>query len=195
MLIDGQQSAYLPWISSWFLTDIHRAMSIFWFGVLSFVQNHSASTILKRQKNESIQVLGILPKKHFVSSLVHAAHCALTGQLYECLCDTALQHPPYSVWSHLSPRGFAVPNLCSCLELTVPLLQTLWERSGAKPPKGVPVWGASVSRICIPHRSSASYIPHLHPSWQQGRQSWGVFCCPTLKARLWHRFEPNPADI
>lgn len=160
MLIDGQQSAYLPWISSWFLTDIHRAMSIFWFGVLSFVQNHSASTILKRQKNESIQVLGILPKKHFVSSLVHAAHCALTGQLYECLCDTALQHPPYSVWSHLSP-----PRVCCPQPLLLPgahcppATNTLGTERGKTSQRG-----PSVGCICVPHLHPTSFICILHPT-------------------------------
>lgn len=193
MLIDGQQSAYLPWISSWFLTDIHRAMGIFWFGVLRFAQNHSASTILQKQnkkskKKKSIQVLGILPKKHSVSSSVHAAHCALKEQLYECLCDAALQHPLHRAWSQpaVPPWARSSPRSLLSRARCPPCCKLLGSGGGQTPP-----WGPSAGCICIPHPASRI----LHPSGRRGRQSGEGFCWPILKARLWCRFEPNPADI
>lgn len=131
-------------------------MGIFWFGVLHFAQNHSASAILqkqkkKRKKTKSIQVLGILPKKHSVSSSVHAAHCALKEQLYECLCDAALQHPLHRAWSQpavppwvrSSPRSLLSGARC-------PPAANIWEAEGGK----TPPWGPSVGCICIPHPAS-----------------------------------------
>lgn len=158
MLIDGQQSAYLPWISSWFLTDIHRAMGI--FGLVFYVlrkitaQAPFCKNKKKKVKKKSIQVLGILPKKHSVSSSVHAAHCALKEQLYECLCDAALQHPLHRAWSQPAVPPWVRSSPRSLRSgARRPPAANIWEAEGGK----TPPWGPSVGCICIPH--PASCIP------------------------------------
>lgn len=90
MLIDGQKSAYVPWTRSWFLTRIHRAMRMVWFGsricAKSQRERHSATTKKgKNGKEKEDSGIGNSSKEAVVSSWVHTALCALREQLYECL--------------------------------------------------------------------------------------------------------------
>lgn len=108
-------------------------------------ERHSATTKKgKNGKEKEDSGIGNSSKEAVVSSWVHTALCALREQLYECLCDAALQQPLHGQ-GQLSPHG-AAPHLCSHPELA----SFSKHFSEAKPPKGSQRGGIPHPISCIP---------------------------------------------
>lgn len=175
--IDGQPSAYLPPVSRRFLTGVHGAMGIFWFGALRVRQNHSASANLQNQQNKGVGGWGwerVFRYWVFFQRGVSSAARYAQPTVH-------FNNNPMNVSAMPRVEPAVTPRVCRPPPSPSPCGKRFGSGGGQNPVEGVPAQGAS--RIPQPSRGGA------------GRAGpGGVLLAPT-KGETAVSFRANPAEV